>query len=359
ARPISLQEFLFRQFNLLDVSPLEREIGKTIIFNIDRKGYLRFPLEEIYGFENGGPSRAEVDRVLSLVQGLEPAGVGGRDLVEVLLLQLDPNDPNLMSKERLIRNHLDDLMKNRLPRVSKALGLSMEELKHLMGLIGLLNPLPGTLYDDDETRYIAPDVIVELIDGDYVIRIENSYVPSLRISRMYRKMLRDKSNDPETLAFVKQKMGAARWLIEAIVQRQNTLHRVVSEIFKVQRSFLDRGLTHLSPLKMQRIADELEIHVSTVSRAISQKYVQTHRGIYPLKYFFTGGTTSAMGKDLSRATVKMRVGEIVGEEDRSKPLSDEEIGKALQREGLKVARRTVTKYRKMLDIPSSRRRKVY
>ncbi|MHC4599876.1 MAG: RNA polymerase factor sigma-54, partial [Planctomycetota bacterium] len=254
ARPISLQEFLFQQFNLFEVSPDEREIGEKIIFNIDRKGYLQYPLEEIFDFENGGKSRVVVEKVLSLVQDLEPAGVGGRDLVEVLLLQLDPNDPDLMSKERLIRDHLGDLMKNRLPRVSKATGLSMEELKRLLSQIGILNPRPGTLYNDEEPRYIVPDVIIELIDGEYVIRLENSYIPSLRINRMYRKMLRDKSSDTETRKFVKQKIEAARWIIEAIVQRQNTLSRVANEIFKVQRPFLDHGMTYLIPLKMQGVA---------------------------------------------------------------------------------------------------------
>jgi len=359
ARPISLQEFLFQQFNLMGISEREREIGEKIIFNIDKNGYLQYPLEEIFDFENGGVNRPETEKVLSLVQGLDPPGVGGRDIVEVLLLQLDPNDPALLAKEKLLGNHLEDLLKNRLPKVAKTLGLSMEELKLLLGQIGILNPRPGTLYNNEEPRYIVPDVIVEMFDGEYVVRLENRYVPSLRISGMYRKMLRDKSSDVETRKFVRQKIEAARWLIEAIEQRQNTLYRVACEIFKVQLPFLDHGIAHMTPLKMQAIADSLEIHVSTVSRAIAEKYVQTHRGIYPLKFFFTGGTTNSAGKDLSRATVRMRVKEIIEGETRSDPLSDEDIAIALQREGLDIARRTVTKYRKLLNIPSSRRRKEY
>ncbi|MHC5081337.1 MAG: RNA polymerase factor sigma-54, partial [Planctomycetota bacterium] len=322
-------------------------------------GYLRYALEEIFDFENGGTSSVQVEKVLSLIQGLEPKGVGGRDLVEVLLLQLDPNDPALLAKETLIRNHLADLEKNRLPRIAKAMGLPMVELKQLVEQVSLLHPRPGVLHSDESPLRIFPDVIVERIDGEYIIRLEDHYVPTLRISRMYRKLLRDKSENRDTRDYIRKKIESARWIIEAIQQRQNTLYRVACEIFRIQRPFLDHGITRMNPLKMQTIADNLEIHVSTVSRALSQKYVQTHRGIFPLKYFFTGGTARAFGKDLSRATVKMRVEEIVRNEDRTRPLSDEDIAKILGEEGLKVARRTVSKYRKVLNIPSSRRRKKF
>ncbi|MHC5037898.1 MAG: RNA polymerase factor sigma-54 [Planctomycetota bacterium] len=359
ARPITLQDSLFQQFNLLDISDFERDIGEKIIFNIDKNGYLRYSLGEIFDFENGGASRHLAEQVLFRVQGLEPKGVGGRDLVEVLLLQLDPDDPALPAKEKLIRNHLDDLQKNRLPRIAKSMGLSMEGLKRLVVQVSLLHPRPGVLHSDESPMRILPDVVVDRIDGEYIVRLEDHYIPSLRISGLYRKLLRDKSGNRDTRDYIKKKIESARWIIEAITQRQNTLYRVACEIFGIQRPFLDHGIAHLSPLKMQTIADNLQIHVSTVSRAISRKYAQTHRGIYPLKYFFTGGTARASGRDLSRATVKLRVREIIGNEDRSLPLSDEEVSRALQREGLNVARRTVTKYRKMLNIPSSRRRKEF
>ncbi|MHC5036568.1 MAG: RNA polymerase factor sigma-54 [Planctomycetota bacterium] len=359
ARPVSLQEFLFQQFNLLGISTREREIGERIIFNIDNNGYLQYPLDEVFHFENDGYQRGEVETVLSMIQGLDPPGVGGRDTVEVLLLQMDPNDPALLLKEKLIRNHLDDLRKNRLPRVAKAVGLPLEEVKRLVAQISILNPRPGALYSNESPQYIIPDIIVEMIDGEYIIRLEDRYVPSLRISGMYRKLLRDKSNDSATREFIKKKIESARWLIESIEQRQNTLYRVACEIFQVQRPFLDHGITKLRPLKMQTVADALSIHVSTVSRAIAEKYAQTHRGIYPLKFFFSGGTTNADGKDLSRVSVKVKVKDIVDHEDKSRPLSDEEIADQLKKVGLNVARRTVTKYRKMLNIPSSRQRKVY
>ncbi len=359
ARPATLQESLFQQFNLLDISDRERDIGEKIIFNLDKNGYLRYALAEILDFEKDGASRLEAEQVLSRVQGLEPKGVGGRDLVEVLLLQLDPDDPALPAKEKLIRNHLVDLQKNRLPRVARSMGVSIEGLKRLVVEVSLLHPRPGVLHSEESPMRILPDVIVERIDGEYIVRLENHTVPSLRISGLYRKFLQDKSGDREARDYIKKKIESARWIIEAITQRQNTLYRVACAIIEIQRPFLDHGITRMSPLKMQTIADSLEIHVSTVSRAVSGKYVQTHRGIFPLKYFFTGGTARASGKDLSRATVKMRVQEIIGNEDRFHPLSDEEVGKALQREGLNVARRTVTKYRKMLNIPSSRGRKEF
>ncbi|MHC4598053.1 MAG: RNA polymerase factor sigma-54 [Planctomycetota bacterium] len=359
ARPVSLQEFLFQQFNLLNVSPVERKIGEKIIFNIDDNGYLQYPLEEVFDFESDGATRHEVEQVLLKVQNLDPPGVGGRDTVEVLLLQLDPNDPTLLTKEKLIRNHLDDLHKNRLPRVAKAMNLSIDDVKRLISEISILNPRPGALYSNEAPQYIIPDIIVEMINGEYIIRLEDRYVPSLRISGMYRRLLRDKSNDVTTLEFIRKKIESARWLIESIQQRQNTLYRVAVEIFRVQRGFLDHGITRLTPLKMQTVADALSIHVSTVSRAIAEKYAQTHRGIYPLKFFFSGGTTTSEGKDLSRVTVKNKVKEIIDREDRAKPLSDEEVAERLKGDGLNVARRTVTKYRKMLGIPSSRQRKTY
>ncbi|MHC4779619.1 MAG: RNA polymerase factor sigma-54, partial [Planctomycetota bacterium] len=359
ARPASLQDFLFEQFNLLSVSPREREIGRKIIFNIDDNGYLQYPLAEVFDLESDGLSLNDVEKVLLKVQNLDPPGVGGRDMVEVLLLQLDPNDSSLLTKEKLIRNHLEDLQKNRLPRVAKAMSLTLDEVKSLIGEISILNPRPGALYSNESPQYIIPDIVVEMVDGEYIIRLEDRYVPSLRISGMYRRLLREKSKDPKTLEFVRKKIESARWLIESIQQRQNTVYRVAVEIFRVQKRFLDHGITKLTPLKMQTVADALGIHVSTVSRAIAEKHAQTHRGIYPLKFFFSGGTTNAEGKDLSRVTVKNKVKEIIEGEDKSKPLSDEEVAERLKTDGLSVARRTVTKYRKMLGIPSSRQRKEY
>jgi RNA polymerase sigma-54 factor len=210
-----------------------------------------------------------------------------------------------------------------------------------------------------ETYYITPDVVLEWVDGDYEVRLENSFIPSLRISPRYLRLLHDNRQDPKVREHIKKKIESARWLIDSIEQRQNTLERVVRAIVRRQRDFLDFGIAHLKPLKMQEIADELSIHVSTVSRAIADKYVQTHRGIFALKYFFTGGTESDDGSVESRASVKQKVLAIIEAENKASPLSDEEIADRLQKEGLNIARRTVTKYRKQLKIQSSRQRRVW
>jgi RNA polymerase sigma-54 factor len=210
------------------------------------------------------------------------------------------------------------------------------------------------------TRYIRPDVIVEWSDGDYEVRLENDHLPRLALSPRVRRLLLEAKGDPKLREYVKRKVDAAKWLIEAVVQRQNTLDRVAREIVRRQRDYLDFGLSHLRPLKMQEVADALGIHVSTVSRAISDKYVQTHRGIVPLKFFFTGGTENEGGGVESRVSVKERVKDIIDAEDKGNPLSDDDVAARLSAShGLAIARRTVTKYRKALRIPSSRQRRVW
>ena len=202
-------------------------------------------------------------------------------------------------------------------------------------------------------------MVVEWVDGEYEIRLMDDYFPSLKISPRYLKMLREHRGDPDVRDHIKKKIESARWLIDSIEQRQNTLQKVVRAIIHRQTDFLDFGVSHLRPLKMQEIADELGIHVSTVSRAISDKHLQSHRGIVPLKFFFTGGTESDDGSVESRMSVKQKVKEIIDAEDKRNPLSDEDIAKKLQDEGLSIARRTVTKYRKQLKAPSSRQRRVW
>jgi RNA polymerase sigma-54 factor len=357
AKPMSLQDYLFQQFNMKNRSDRERTAAERIIYNIDDNGYLRYALEEIFDFETTPQNLAEA--ILAEIQSYDPPGVGARNTTECLLLQLDRDDEKFVIKEKLIRYHLDDIYKNRMPKIAKELGKSMDEVKALLTEIAHLNPRPGSRFTSENVQYILPDVVVERTDGDYQIRLQNQYVPTLRINNTYRQLLKDKKKDPKTREFIKKKIEAAKWLIDAIEQRQNTLSRVAEKILDHQRSFLEHGIAHLNPLKMQRIADALEIHVSTVSRAIAEKYVQTDRGIYPLKFFFTGGTATVMGENISRTSVQNKVKEIIDREQKSSPLSDEEIADTLRREGLGIARRTVTKYRKMLKIPSSRQRKKY
>ena len=365
ARPPGLQEHLNEQLTYATISDRLLPMVRAIIFSLDEAGRLLDELPAIVRAVNSNLdgeepfTDEEAEEALLHVQELEPPGVGARHLGEALLLQIRGNGQHADKLRTLIRDHLDDLSKNRLPKVARDMGIDIGEVTDLRTEIGHLNLSPGSDYGTEQTHYISPDVIVEWVDGEYVVRLEDTYFPTLRISPRYLKMLRDHGQDPKVREHIKKKIESARWLIDSIEQRQNTLFKVVSAIVARQRDFLDFGITHLKPLKMQEIADELGIHVSTVSRALAEKYMQCHRGILPLKFFFTGGTEVDDGSVESRASVKQKVQEIIDAEDKKNPLSDEDIAKKLRHDGLNIARRTVTKYRKQLRIPSSRQRRVW
>jgi RNA polymerase sigma-54 factor len=354
----SLHEQVHDQFILLDPDDDARTIGRHVIFNLDENGLLPYPLEEILESPElrGRYTIEDLERVLKLVQGLEPKGVGARSLQEALLLQLDPEDPDCELKATLIRDHLVDINKNNLPKVAREMDLTIPQVKKLVGEIARLDPRPGAKLGGDRNAYIHPDVLVEWVDGRYEITLEDDFFPRIRVSPQYKELLAG-TDDPKVKDYVRKKLESAKWLVEAIQQRQNTLYRVCEEIFRVQRDYLDYGESHLKPLKMQEIADRVGIHVSTVSRAIADKWVQTPRGIVPLKFFFTGGAETSDGATMSRLSVKQKVREIIANEDKRNPLSDEQVAEILKREGLEIARRTVTKYRKALKIPSSRQRR--
>jgi RNA polymerase sigma-54 factor len=358
ATTASLDEQLYEQFILLDPDDDERAIGRQLIFNLDENGFLAYPLEEILESPElrGRYTLADLERVLAMVQRLEPKGVGARNLPEALLLQLDPKDPDRELKARIIRDHLLDVNKNKLPKVARELNVPVAKVRELVDEISQLDPRPGSKIGSDRNAYIHPDVVVEWRDGRYEIILEDSFFPRIRVSPQYKEMLTN-SDDPRVKDYVRKKLESAKWLVDAIQQRQNTLYRVCEEVFRVQRDYLDYGETHLHPLKMQEIADRVGIHVSTVSRAIADKWVQTPRGIVPLKYFFTGGAETSAGETMSRLSVKQRVRDIIEGEDKKNPLSDEQVADVLKQQGLDIARRTVTKYRKALRIPSSRQRR--
>ncbi|MBL9086641.1 MAG: RNA polymerase factor sigma-54 [Planctomycetia bacterium] len=356
----SLADHLMEQLDVLDLPDDVRAAAEAIVYNLADGGLLRAPVEEVLAGMDEPVSPEAMEAALAVVQGLDPAGVGARDLKECLLLQVRDDEPDADLKRRLLRDHLDDLERNKIPRIAKALGVTVERVYELRDGLRHVSPRPGARYASAPTAYIRPDVIVEWEDGDYVVRLENDQVPRLGLSPRYRQLLAEARADPKLREYVKRKVDAAKWLIEAIAQRENTLERVAKEIVRRQRDFLDFGVSHLRPLKMQEVADALGIHVSTVSRAISDKHVQTHRGIFPLKYFFTGGTENDDGGVESRVSIKERVRAIIAAEDAANPLSDDEVAARLSQEsGLEIARRTVTKYRKALRIPSSRQRRVW
>ncbi|MCO5168396.1 MAG: RNA polymerase factor sigma-54 [Planctomycetes bacterium] len=360
----SLQDVLDRQISMLSLKERDQKIAGYLIWNIDENGYLRFQLDEefIKGCEVDPPcSVEEAEDVLELIQSFEPPGVGARDLRECLLIQLEQGNAkgHYDLELRITRDHLDDVVNNRLPKIAKALNEPVEVIDEAIQFIRTLNPKPGRLFSQPQVHYVIPDVVVEQVDGKWEVRVEDSYIPRIHISKHYQEMLKTAADDPKVRAYVKKKIDSAKWLMESIEQRKATLNRIAQEIVDYQTPFLEKGVDALRPLKMQFIADRVGVHVSTVSRAIAEKYMQTPRGIFALKFFFTGGTTRADGEEKSIVAVKQKVRDILEKEDKGTPLSDEEIAAALKKEGLDIARRTVTKYRKQLGIPSSRQRRKF
>lgn len=357
ARPISLHEFLLGQFHLLDVTGEVGEAGAYVIGNLDEHGYLTQQLDELVEAAEGRYRLSDVEEALRQVQTLEPLGVGARNLKECLLLQVGDEGHEL--PKRLIANHIEDIRENRLPKIARKTGEDIDSVKEAIEYISHLNPRPGSLFGGRNAPRIMPDLLVEYTDKGYEVRLEDGRVPTLAISKLYEKLAATGEANAEAKKYLREKFRAARWLLDAIEQRKTTLYRVTRAIVNFQKEFFDYGLSHLKPLRMQEVADKVGVHVSTVSRAISDKYIQTPRGIFPLKYFFTGGLSTVDGDVQTWRTVRQQIKDLVDSEDKSKPLSDDQIAALLSRRGTEVARRTVTKYRKALSIPSSRRRKSY
>ncbi len=386
AKPISLQDYMLGQFKNLEPPERLAAIGHSIIYNIDDNGYLLYPLGEIIGVGSTGPQEElstatgedgregepglqsfepgpvdsealrEAEEALALVQQVEPPGVGARSLEECLLLQTGKGKGYKLER-RLVREHLDDIMNNRIPRIAKATGRSVERVKEAVEFIKGLNPHPGAVISGEPAPVVVPDIVVKNVEGRYEIQLENTYVPDIYINPTYRKLLQQKGNDPKVREYVRMKLEAARRLQEAIEQRKNTLYRIAKEVIEIQEGFLEHGITHFKPLKMQDIADRIGVHVSTVSRAIANKFIQTHRGVFAMKFFFTGSPRTR--EDFSTRTLKQQLADMIVKEDPRHPLSDAEIVEEFKRNGFEIARRTITKYRKVMRIPSSRRRRQY
>ncbi|HVR74394.1 MAG TPA: RNA polymerase factor sigma-54 [Planctomycetota bacterium] len=372
-RPISLQEHLEAQIQLLDreeILPLtgslpEEDLSQIIdlcvdvIYNIDSRGYLMYPLEEIQAALDSKPPLELLQKALKIVQSLEPPGIGGRDLKECLLLQLGRDRQKYPIEEAIILSHLEELSHNRLPKIAKALGITIEEVKTAAENITSLNPIPGKLFGGDVTHFIRPDVIVEEVEGRYEVRVGSEYQPRLQITPHYRDLYKASRGNQELKKYLKKKIDSAEWLIAAIRQRQSTLRKIAQELVDIQSGYLDHGISHLKPLKMAEVAERVGVHVSTISRAISGKYMQTPRGIIAMKFFFTGGAAKDDGTVEARGSVIQRIKELVAAENKESPLSDIDIVKQLARSNIRISRRTVTKYREAESIPSSRERKSY
>jgi RNA polymerase sigma-54 factor len=360
SRPQSLNDFLTDQLTFLDAPDEQLKLARHVISHLDANGWLATPLEEIAKTYESLVSVEQVEQALHLVQKLDPPGVGARNLEECLLLQLTPETPHRDVLRLLILNHLEDIEHNRMPNIQKRTGFDLHTIQEAIEALRHLNPKPGSQFSTENVQYVVPDLAIEQNEqGDYEVRLLDDWTPNVYISRRCIELYRDKGTDPKTKEFLKRKIQAAQWLLEAIEQRRNTLLKVTRAIIQHQRAFLDHGPDHVVPLKMQQIADQVGVHVTTVSRAVDDKWVQTPRGVFPLKRFFGGGTQTATGEDVSWEAIKQKLLEIIEHEDKSNPLSDEDLVAKLSEAGYPVARRTVTKYRKMLKIQSSRQRKVW
>ncbi|SFH71219.1 RNA polymerase factor sigma-54 [Planctomicrobium piriforme] len=357
-RPETLHEHLLEQFHC-DAPEHLRSFGDYLIHNLDPNGRLQSSLPELAQVFGANITLQDADQALKLVQRLDPPGVGARDLKECLLLQITPDTPLGEIMTVLISDHLDDILQNRLPLMERKTGFSLDAIKAAIEQMGTLNPYPGKKYDSPHVQSVTPDLKLEKNDaGLYKVELIDEYVPQLRINRRYIRML-EGNPDAATKEFIKRKIESAKWLIDSIEQRYNTLKRVAQSIVDEQTEFLDLGPEYIKPLKMQDIADVVGVHVTTVSRAVDDKYIATPRGIFPLKRFFGGGTKTADGEDVAWENIRLKLKEIVDKEDKSDPLSDDALVAELAKHGFNLARRTVTKYRKALNIPSSRQRREY
>ena len=355
-----LPDHLMWQLRLSDLSNAEKEVGAILIGSLDKDGYLTVSLEEAAFLANVWPDTAIVERVLMRLQEFDPPGVAARTLSECLLVQLRQlglAEDSLPA--RIVRNYLPMLESRRFDRLARELGAPMEQIAEATKIVSVLEPKPGRDFSESDTRYVTPDVHVHKLGEEYIVTLNEEGLPRLRVSSFYRRML-GANGAPEARGYIQEKMRAAAWLIKSIHQRQRTLYMVTSSIVKFQRDFLDRGVSQLRPLVLKDVANDIGMHESTVSRATAGKYVHTPQGTFELKYFFTSSLRSGRGEDVSAESVKDKIRGIIAKEDAKKPLSDQYIAEMLGKEQIDIARRTVAKYRELMGIlPSSKRKQVY
>lgn len=351
----SLKDHLMSQLSMISIGAREHKLAEYIIQNIDDNGYITTPLEEISHFTKTNIS--EVETMLGIIQTFEPIGIGARNLKECLLLQIkEKNNPIIRT---IIEQNLEDIANNRMHKIAKENDLDLRQVQELCDFIKTLEPKPGSSFkgNSDEVKYIIPDATIQLVDDEYIILVNDYTGPRLNISNYYKNMLKTGS-DQKTTEFLHDKLNSAMWIIKSIEQRRQTIYRVVESILKFQIEFFKEGKMSLLPLTLRDVADDIEMHESTISRATNGKYVQTPRGLYELKYFFTTGLSSLEG-DISSTSVKAMIKNLIDGENTIKPYSDQQISKILDEKGTSVSRRTVAKYRDELNIPSSSLRRRY
>ncbi|WP_236784920.1 RNA polymerase factor sigma-54 [Alteribacter salitolerans] len=353
-----LQDFLLSQLRLLKLPDAQRRIVVYLALCVDENGYLPYTIEKLA--EELDEPLENTESALHILQSLEPAGVGARSLKDCLLLQLRQLENRDPLAERVVEEDLDLLGKKQYKKIAKKAGVDVQDIQTIADLIQTLNPRPGAVFQDEPAKYVTPDITVKKIEGRYKVMLNDQYLPKVSLNRQYEKML--KENNEELNGYLKQKHEQLQWIIKSIAQRQQTLKNVTEAIIKHQEAFLDHGPGYLQPLTLKQIAQIVDVHESTVSRATTRKYVQTPRGVFELKYFFNsmvgGGAGGSDGT--SSEKVKIYLKRLVDEEPKAKPLSDQKLAELLKSEhDIHVSRRTVAKYRDEMHIPSSSQRKRY
>ncbi len=391
-----LGDHLHDQLTLLRLSPRELLLGEEIIGNITYEGYLACPLEDMvrslnaFLAEEGDAwagsaeekrpyTLAEAERMLKIIQGFDPPGIGARDLRECILLQLrdsafhelarerggvEPEEPEVEQRlsgnlaYRIVSGYFEQLINHRWSEISKELSITPRDVQDAADEVAKLDPKPGLKYSSGGDNYIVPDLIVEKIDGEYLVFLNDTSLPRLKLSRTYREIAKDKKKFAgENKEFISNKLNSANWMIQAIEQRRQTMLKVMNFIVDRQRDFFERGVQYLKPLTLREVAEVIDMHESTVSRVTNEKFVQTPRGVFPLKFFFSSGLSTTSGEDVSARGIKAQIEKLVSEEDPARPLTDQAIVNILKDEGIQIARRTVAKYRDQLGILSARMRK--
>lgn len=353
----TLTEFLIEQLHFSSLKGQDAEIGRYIIENIDDNGYLSMSLEEICSVLDVDLDSCE--RVLDVIHTFEPSGVGARDLNECLIIQLASLGELTDEIEFIISNRLKDLADNKYALISKEVGISPSEVQDIADLIKTLEPKPGRGFDSDNSvKYIIPDIYVEAVNDEYIVNANDASTPSLHISSYYNSLIEEAKSDKELSNYLNNRFNSAMWLMKSIEQRKKTIYNVASAIVQFQNDFFAKGDKFLKPLTLKQIAETVGVHESTVSRAINGKYMQCPRGVFELKYFFTGGILNDDGSGVSSNSIKSMIKEFVDAEDDKKPLSDSKISELLHEKGIDISRRTVAKYRDDIGIlPSSKRRR--
>ena len=353
----SLQEMLLEQVRESGLAEDLRPVAEMLIGNIDDYGYLKATVEELTAATGMAPEK--IVEVLKVIQSFEPPGVGARDLRECLLLQLQRSGQQSTLEYRIVDEFMEALGKRRIPEISRGTGHDTDDVQEALERIARLEPRPGRAFLPDNDQYILPEVFVHKADGEYVITTNNEHIPHLRISNTYKDLMSQGENSAEVRNYIREKIRAGKFLIKSLHQRQQTILNIAKEIVQRQREFMEKGVACLKPLTMVQVAEVVGVHETTVSRAVSGKYMQTPQGIFEMKYFFTAGIQTAAGDGMSNTSVKDMIADIFEQEDTMKPLSDQEVVRMLKEKGIVIARRTVAKYRTELNILPSNLRKVY